>query len=466
MHNIYLKDLIRICNGKLMQGNLDEALINFSKDTRTMAKGSIYVGIKGEVIDGDIYYEEALEKGCLGCILNDDANINKDIINKYPNAFIVLVKDTVKCLQELAKYKRSLYDIPVVAITGSVGKTSTKDIIASVLSKKYKVLKTLGNYNNEIGLPLTILSLKAEDCLVLEMGMNHFGEIRNLTAIAKPTVAVITTIGTSHIGNLGSRENILKAKLEILEGMDKKTLIINNDNDLLNAFYLNNKDKIDFYTYGLTSVSLYKPYNIINNELNSTYDINIDNNIYNVKVNVPGNHFVLNSLAGIAVGRYLGVPINDIVAALSNFELTKKRMEIEKINDITLINDAYNASLDSMASALSYLGSLKDTRKIAILGDMLELGDYSEYLHREVGKCVYNNKIDILIIMGSDSKYIKDEVIKLGFNKDNVYEFKQKEDLVDHLFKTIKPNDTLLFKASFGMKFYELYNTVKEKLNS
>ena len=411
MHNIYLKDLIKICKGKLLQGNENTILNNFSKDTRTIKENDVYIAIKGEKLDGNKFYIEALEKKAIGCILEKGFKIDEEILKKYPNAFIFLVDNTLNCLQELAKYKRSLYDIPVIGITGSVGKTSTKDIVASVLSYKFKVLKTEGNYNNEIGLPLTILSLKDENCLVLEMGMSNFGEISILSKIAKPTIAIITNIGTSHIGILKTRENILKAKLEILEGMDNKTLIINNDNDLLHDYYLKNKNNINFITYGIYNESLYKPSNIVNNEMDSSYDIKINNDIYNININVPGSQFVINSLAAIAVGQYFDISIANIKKGIQNFSLTEKRMEIIKVNNFTLINDSYNASLDSMNAALNYLGKLNNTRKIAILGDMLELGEYTEELHRQVGNSVFKNKIDILITIGNNAKYIQDEAL-------------------------------------------------------
>ena len=466
MHNIYLKDLLKIYQGNLIQGNLDTLLESFSKDTRTIKKGDVYLGFKGENINGNDLYYDALTKGSIGCILSKDTQIDKDILAKYPDTFIYLVDDVIECLQSLAKYKRSLYDILVVAITGSVGKTSTKDIVASVLSQKYKVLKTEGNYNNNIGLPLTILSLKDENCLVLEMGMNGLGQIDLLSKIAKPTISIITNIGTSHIGILKSRENILKAKLEILNGMDNKVLIINNDNDLLNEYYLNNQDKIKFITYGIENHSMYQAINIQSDELASNYDIDLNNKIYNIKLNVPGNHFILNSLVGVAIGCYLDIPIAKIKKGILNFNLTKKRMEIIKVNNITLINDAYNASLDSMASALNYLGSLKNTRKIAVLGDMFELGDYSEKLHREVGKILYQNKIDILLTVGDKSQYICKEAIKLGFNKNNCYKYKSNEELLKNIFDIIKGNDTILIKASNGMHFSEIYNNILNKLKS
>ena len=196
---ITIKDIIEKCNGKLIQGNENLVFDKLCKDTRILNKGEIYLGIQGENFNGSNLYEQALEKGAIACILQN-VEVSNEVLKKYPEATIVLVENTVKCLQELAAYKRSMCNIPVVAITGSVGKTSTKDMVASVLSQKYKVLKTQGNYNNEIGMPLTLLSLKDEEIMVLEMGMNSFGEISLLSRIAKPDVAIITNIGTAHIG--------------------------------------------------------------------------------------------------------------------------------------------------------------------------------------------------------------------------------------------------------------------------
>ena len=217
-----IEEILDVTKGMLVCGDKNIEVNKFDIDTRNVNKEDVFVAIKGENTDGNLYYKEAIKKGAI-CLLD------KMPEEKIGN--IILVENTVEALQNLAEYKRSKYNIPVVAITGSVGKTSTKDLVASVMSQKFNVLKTQGNYNNGIGLPLTILRLKNEDAIVVEMGMNHFGEISLLSKIAKPTVAVITNIGTAHIGNLGSRENILKAKLEILEGLQGNTVIINNDND-------------------------------------------------------------------------------------------------------------------------------------------------------------------------------------------------------------------------------------------
>lgn len=464
MKNIYVKDILRLTSGELIRGKEDTILNSFSTDTRLIQEKEVYLALKGQNFDGNLFYEEALKKGCSGCILSKDVKIDREILNKYPNAFIVLVDDFLKCLQELAKYKRSLYNIPVIGITGSVGKTSTKDIVASVLAQKYKVLKTEGNFNNHIGLPLTILKLEDHEALVVEMGMNNLGEISLLSKIARPTLALITNIGTAHIGNLGSRENILKAKLEILDGMDEGTLIINNDNDLLHDVKDQIKPSIKVLTYGIQNPSDYMASHISLNDNGSTFDVLINKENHHFQVNVPGEAFVLNALAALMVGLHFNVSLEWIKKGILNFALSSKRMEIEKVKDITLIKDFYNANLDSMKSAIGYLGSLKDTRKIAILGDMLELGSFSEKLHREVGKCVFENKIDLLITIGVEAKNIADECLKLGFNKNNLLAYDSIRDAYPHIKNIFKTKDTILFKASNGMNFQEIYSLVKGDL--
>ena len=459
MKNIYVKDLLEKCKCTLVQGDKDTILNSFSKDTRTIKNGDVFIGIKGDNFDGSSLYLEALEKGACGCILNNNIELNKEISKKYADRFIVTAENTIKVLQDLASYKRSLYDIPVIGITGSVGKTSTKDIIASVLSEKFNVLKTEGNLNNHIGLPLTILKLKDHNCLVVEMGMNNLGEISILSKIAKPTIAIITNVGTAHIGNLGSRENILKAKLEILDGLQNGKIILNNDNDLLTKWYQENKKRYEIITYGVENSSDYMAYDITLNKDNSIFKVN--NNLF--KINIPGIHFVYNSLCALAVGNIFAISTEKIKQGIENFTLTKRRMEIVNVNNYTIINDSYNANPDSVMMALTYLGSLKSTRKIAVLGDMLELGDYSEKLHRSLAKTIINNKIDILITVGRNAKYISEECLNLGFNKDNIYIFNNNKEAIEKIKEIKKVNDSILLKASYGMNFIEIYNNLIEK---
>ena len=448
MPNIYVKDIIDKCNGELLIGDKNLVLNNFSKDTRTINKGDIYIGIKGESFDGNTFYEEAFSKGASCCILD---NIPENIdISKYQDKTIIKVPNTIKCIQQLAKIKRSMYNIPVIAVTGSVGKTSTKDIIYEVVKTKYKTLKTEGNQNNHIGLPLTILKLTDEEALVVEMGMNHLGEISVLANIVKPTIAVITNIGTAHIGLLGSRENILKAKLEITEPLSKdNTLIINNDNDLLHKESSKLKDKYNLITIGIDNDSNYKATNIKDNIFSSNFNINKDN----ITINVGSTAFIYNSLVAYAIGKELNIESSKIIKAISNFKLSPHRLE-RKItkNNITLIDDTYNANQDSMINSLSILSKVKDKRKIAILGDILELGDYSEQIHRNIGKNITKDTLDILITIGNYSKYIKEEALNNNFPIDNIYSYDNYEESLEELPSILKPNDIVLLKASHGIK--------------
>ena len=445
MNELKVEDIIKVTNGELISGNREEICNNFSKDTRTIQKEDIYIGLKGEKFDGNLFWKQALENGAEGVII-EEQEISDEDKEKYSNKIIIKVKDTQKALYEIAKYKRSLYNIPVIAVTGSVGKTSTKDIIASVVSTQYKTLKTEGNNNNNIGLPLTILKLQDHEALVVEMGMNHFGEISLLTNIAKPTISVITNIGTAHIGILGSRENILKAKLEILEGMNKPQIIINDDNDLLHKWNLENKEKIEIHAYSLKNAK-----DIELKEESSTFKTTIQKEI-NITVPIGGEHFVYNALCAIEVGKILNIPDEKIQKGIAEFELTKKRMDIKKLdNGATLINDSYNASYESMKASIEYLAKYPGKRKIAVLGDMFELGEYSMELHEKVGKEIAKNNIDILVCSGENSKYI----INQNQQIENYY-LKSNEEILKKLQQILSDGDVVLVKASNGMKFYEI----------
>lgn len=464
MKNLKIKDILKVTNGELVVGNEEYECQSYSKDTRTIEKEDCYIGIKGANFDGNLFWEKALENGA-STVIVENVDFEKENIEKWENKNIIKVENSLDALYKIASLKRDLNKIPVVAITGSVGKTSTKDIIANVVSKKYETLKTIGNNNNNIGMPLTILRLKDEEVMVLEMGMNHFGEIHLLSEIAKPNICVITNIGTSHIGNLGSRENILKAKLEILDGTDNPTVIINNDDDLLHKWYLKNKEKYNIITYGIKEKSTYNAEDINLKEESSSFNCKIDEKTINFNVPVGGEHFILNSLSAIAVAKTLNIENEKIVEGINNFKLTKNRMDITELkNGIKIINGAYNASFEAVRATLKNLGEFHENRKIAVLGDMYELGDFSKELHEKVGIEAYNDKIDILICSGEFSKYTIEGAKKAGFNENNLYFFENKEDILELLKKISKKGDVILFKASNLTKFYELAEKAKEEL--
>jgi len=452
-----IKKILEICDGSLLCGSDSIIIENYSKDTRTIQKGDCYIGIRGESFDGNKYWLDAKEKGAVACILDSYEGLVKDFEN-FP---IILVKDSVKAIQDLATYVRENTNIPVVAITGSVGKTSTKDMIASVLSEKYKVLKSPGNLNGQIGLPLNILSLKDEEIMVLEMGMNDFGQIKKLSHIAKPNIAVITNIGTAHIGLLGSRENILKAKLEILEGMEPgSTIILNKDNDILST--LNLPD------YNVITCGMNKPADIfaqnIERKINeSKFEVKENGKMETFQLPIMGDVFLTNSLLAIAVGRALNLSIEEIKKGLSKVELSGNRMEVTTLkNNITLINDTYNSNFEAVVSALNILKDYLGKRKIAVLGDILEMEAYEEEIHRKIGSLEVLESLDAIFLTGSASKYIYEEALKREVLKDKVFYYETNELLIDQLLSYIKLEDTVLLKASHGMDFSKIAEKMKK----
>ena len=453
-------DILKHIKYKKVYNELNLEISKIVIDTRKVQDKSCYIGIKGENLDGNKLYMDAFNKGANIVILDNyqisDNDMNYLLAN---NKMIIVVDDSIIFLGEIAKYKRSLFKNPVVAITGSAGKTSTKDMVYSVLKEKMNAHKTIGNQNNHIGLPLTILDLKPEnEVLVLEMGMNHLKEISYLTKIAKPNVAIITNVGTAHIGNLGSRENILKAKLEILEGLDKNgTIIINNDNDLLHEWYLKNKNLYNILTVGIKNDSDFVAKNIVLEDNKGMFTCN------NLSYEVPvgGEHFIYNALVAIATATIFDVKYDLVKKGIKDFELSSNRMSIiKKEKNITIIDDSYNANFDSMNYAVKYLGSLSG-RNIAVLGTMKELGKYSKDLHKKIGLTVQNEDIDILITVGSDANYINESAIENGFNKENSYHLNNNQEVVKLLNNIVNENDNILIKASNSLKFKEIVDAIK-----
>lgn len=448
-----VEDILRVTGGILVYGDTKTTCENFCKNTKEIEKDDVYIGIKGERFDGSKFYQEAFSKMAKGALINKIDGLET---NHIEGKFLIEVEDTIDAIGKIARYKREQYNIPVIAVTGSVGKTSTKDIIYSVVSQKYNTLKTQGNMNNHIGLPMTILKLKNHEALIVEMGMNHLGEISKLTNIAKPTIAVITNIGTAHIGNLGSRENILKAKLEILEGLSKDgCLIINNDNDLLNKWQKENKD-YKVVTYGIENNSKFVATDIEYKDNGITYKLIEDNKeIDNITVPVGGEAFVYNSLAAISIGKILNIPMENIKRGIQKFELSKMRLDVEKTEQgYTIINDCYNANYDSMKSAIEFLKNAEGKRKIAVLGDMLELGEFSEKLHKKVGEIVAQNNINILITVGKESIKIAEVAKEKGV--EHVYSYDNNKDAIEKIKKILAVDDVALIKASNSMNFKEI----------
>lgn len=439
-----LNDILKIHNADIICGDTNIEIEHIKIDSRKVEKNDTFIGIKGDNYDGNSFYLDAIKNGANLIIIDNDKYIKK--LDKT----IVLVDDSVSFLQSLATYKMKKIKAPVIAVTGSVGKTTTKDIIYSVLKEKYKVLKTYKNYNGQIGLPLTVLEYKDEDIILLEMGMNQIGGIAKLSKIVKPDIAIITNIGTSHIGYLKSRENILKAKLEILEYMKKgSTVILNNDDDMLNKIKLKDYNVI---TYGINNKSDYNAYDIKLDYDKVTYKVNSDT--YNL--NMPGLSTIYNSLVSIIIGELF--KIKNIKKILENVEITSNRLELKKIGNITIIDDCYNASYESMMNALDILKNVEKKRKIAILGDIVEIGDYAKEIHEKLGGKIEN--IDILITVGEYSIYI--------YNKANIkekYHYLDVENAYKKIKEIIKEDDIILIKASNAMNFKYIVDKMLVDIN-
>jgi UDP-N-acetylmuramoyl-tripeptide--D-alanyl-D-alanine ligase len=446
---MYIEDILKATGGELLSGDKKEFISGFTQDSRECKEGMLYIAIEGANHDGHDYIEAAFSNG------SKTALVSK--IVQYSNKNIILVKDTVKALGDIARYKRNTINAIVVGLTGSVGKTSTKDMIYSVLSQKYKTLKTEGNHNNHIGVPLTILRYKDEEAMVVEMGMNHLKEIDYLTNITQPNIAAITNVGTAHIGELGSRENILQAKMEIINGLKPNgILVLNGDNDMLKNIVV---PGLDIKYVSIDNSSDLRAKNLKLYPDSSTFRIKYEGHDYNVFVPVAGIHFIMNALIAIQVGISAGVPIEECIKGVKHFELTKSRADIIYLKDNIIVYDGtYNANLDSMLSSIDVLAT-NSNRKIAILGDMLELGEYEEEIHRKVGKYLLEKNIDIVYLIGNATSFIEEELQNSNII---VSRFSDIDSLNSALKSTICPNDVILVKASHSLNFKEIIFFLKE----
>ncbi|HIT72406.1 MAG TPA: UDP-N-acetylmuramoyl-tripeptide--D-alanyl-D-alanine ligase [Candidatus Fimicola cottocaccae] len=453
MKPITLKSVAQAVNGKISDEKYNDVVIeNITTDTRKISEGDLFIPLKGENFDGHKFIEQAFEKGALCCLSAENTESEKAVI---------YVSDTRKALRDLAEYYISLFDIPVVGITGSVGKTTTKDMIASVLMQKYNVLKTEGNFNNEIGLPLTVFKITEDtQVAVLEMGMNSFGEIHNLSKIAKPDIAVITNVGVSHIENLGSREGILKAKCEIFDFMkDNGTAVLNIDNDMLQT--LEGKTKFNTLWYGVENKKDIYADNIVKNGVESiSCDIHMKDENFSVYIPVPGEHMVLNAMAAALVGNKLGLTVAEIKRGIEEFVPTKMRMAVIKTEKgTTIINDVYNANPVSMKAGIDVLSG-GEGEKICILGDMFELGQFAKEMHYDTGVYAAQKKIDKIICIGEISKSMYEGALSLG---GNAFYFETQDEFIEKgIEELVSEGATVLVKASRGMHFEKTAEKIQE----
>lgn len=450
MIELSIKEIVDITKGTLY-GN--DELSNFTAvctDTRKVQKGDIFIAFKGDNFNANEYIDKALSSGASLCIVDE---LHFDVNNLDKNNAILLVDNVFESLGLIAKYYIKKVNVKVIGVTGSCGKTSTKDMIAAVLSNKYKVLKTIGNFNNGIGLPLTILRLNSSyDVAILEMGMSNAKEIEYLADIARPDISVITNIGLSHIENLGSQENILKAKMESTAFFgENNLLVLNGDDSLLNT--------ISSKEYRVSKVGVDNKGDIYVENLNlmeysSNFNVVLDNEIVNCTIDMPGKHNVINFLLSLAIAKELGVSINDALDGLKNIEKTSMRLDFKKHNGYTLINDCYNSSPDSVKSAVDVQMNLNGKRNIVVLGPMYELGDMSNKCHYDIGQYISSKNVDKVFATG---EYTNEYKKALG---DKCFYFENKELLIESLKDYIAAEDVILIKASRGAHFETIYNSL------
>lgn len=491
---VRVEQLVAAVSGDLLTGDSNQQIKNVTIDSRERAEDALFVPIIGEKTDGHKYVSGALAGGAKTLFMQKESSYREEILAlaKEAGASVVAVEDTVAALQQFAAWYRSRFALPVVGITGSVGKTTTKEMISAALETEKKVLKTIGNKNSQIGLPLMMFYLDdSYDIAVIEMGMSEVGEMRNLAFVAKPECAVMTNIGVAHIAQLGSKENIRKEKLNIVNQFDTGSALFVNGNDkLLHKLateITQNNIMIDCDEESLPALCKTKAvtYGIVEDGAETLFDVSAKDLITGgsgisftaivcengtekqipVQLKVYGNHNVMNALAAIAVAMRYGISPEKATEGLAKYEPIAMRGQIKKVNDITWIDDTYNASPDSMKSGAQVLLSLEAKRHVAVLADVLELGAASEGLHREVGAYLatlteQERICDILVTVGTQAAFIADEAKQQGSKQ--VYAFSSNEEAVKFLKETLLAGDAVLVKGSRGMHTEEIIKAFDE----
>jgi len=456
MNAITVNEIVKATAGKLIDGDGNAEVSGVSTDSRKTGVNDVFFPIVGEVHDAHKFIPQVVENGCRTIVLSEEeAAAGTDGCN------VILVDDTLAALQALAKYYLGKLNVKVIAVTGSVGKTTTRDMVYYICSEKYKTGRTVGNFNNDIGVPLTIFSLDdTMEVAVLEEGMDHFGEIHRLVDITRPDVGIITNIGISHLENLGSRENIRKAKMEITDyfGPDN-VLVINESCDLLNRSDIKGTYKV--VTAGGDEGEDYHVCDICDlGEDGIKFTLKTLNKERQVVLAVPGAHNAINAALATAACMQIGVSLDQAVKGLANLRLTEKRLSLKEANGIKVIDDTYNAAPDSMKSAISTLVNTKGGRKVVILGGMNELGPDSVKYHEEVGRFAAESGVELIVGIEEKAK----DIVKgaESCNKGRALWFESKEKLYPELNSLIEQGDVVLVKASRSLEMEK----VVEKLLS
>lgn len=450
LEKITLKEIVEACKGLLVGEGMCGSVSSISTDSRSLKKGELFIPLCGENFDGHKFIDEAAKKGICGFLFSDELAFASDLIGKK-TLFAVKVKDTTKALQDIAAYYRRKYDIKMICVTGSNGKTTTKDILGTVMSSSENTLVTEGNKNNHIGVPLMLLRLKENiKNAVLELGMNHKGEIDRLSKLTRPDIAVITNVGYAHMEFFKSLDEVAKAKAEIKNHLDKKSpLVVNGDDKVLMNELKSYKGRlVKFGTKG-TNNYIAKDIDAEKGALEFVIKDKADKKEYAVKTNLMGRHNVYNLLAAYAAAKEAGKSANEIIASFAEIKISDNRMRLKDFKGITFINDAYNANPTSAKAAVEAFSALKcKGRKIFVFGDMKELGKISKSAHQEVAEAVLKNGIDVLVTLGASTK----EAVKDLSTKGNVFSFETHKDAAFFIIGMIEAGDAILFKGSRAMK--------------
>ncbi len=465
MLKIIASELISILpSGELISGPKDFAISSICTDTRSLKRNDFFVPLKGEHFDGHDFIGDAIKKGASGIFTERwDEEIKSKIESVSKDFVIIKVENALKALQSIAGLVRRKLDLQVIGITGSTGKTTTKDILNSILRKKFSVVCTEKSYNNEIGVPLTILKATPNtDIVILEMGMRGKGQISELCDIALPTMGIITNIGKTHFELLNSEEAIAETKAELIKSISSNgTVVLNHDDFWTDKFKAMTSAKI--VIYGFSNEANVRAENI-SVSANGCPSFKIISNGDSIFVNFPfsGRHNVCNLLAAAAVAIKLGLSLRDIKEGLESCTITEMRMQVfENSEGVTIINDAYNANPDSMQASLETLKDIEgEGRKIAVLGDMAELGKISTVSHRDVGALVKKNGVDLLFVVGEKAKQIAQGAIEKGVDTKNIFICSNLKDAEQKIKKVIKSGDIILFKGSRIMKLENLVYSI------
>lgn len=461
MEALTLRQLLEAVGGTLLGDFSDESatFAGVSTDSREIRAGSLFIPLEGERFDGHSFINGALESGAAGCITARERE------SYQPGKFYVKVRSTHRALRDLARYYKSLFPIPFVAVTGSVGKTTTKDMVAAVLGARYSVLKTEGNFNNDIGLPLTLLRLERKHQIaVLEMGMDHAGEIDYLSELVEPDVAIITNVGDAHIENLGSREAIFAAKCEVFAHLKQDGLaVLNGDDEMLATL----KGTLPQKTLlaGSGEGADYVAYDI-DTDGASRMECKVKTPVTKFQADIPalGAHMIYPVLMAAAVAEHFGMGADEIMQGIRAFLPTKMRMNVVRCaGDIVILNDAYNANPQSMRAAAAVLEDAKGRRRVAVVGDMKELGPNSELFHRAVGGYFAEAGIERLIAVGDHARYMAEGAEQKGLPQ--VSYFETLENAHDALRRELRPGTTILVKASRSMAFEKIVEFLQTNVN-